>query len=300
MHLYPDAEARELRLEAAAFFGCRKGQIIAGNGSDEIIDLICRAFLRPGDEVLIPAVTFSYYAIAAGACGAQVRSAPMQDLAIDVEALIRAVGKETRIIFVANPNNPTGTHLSAAQMRYLLQALPAHVLVVVDEAYAAFARAPDFEGALGLLETHPNLIVMNTLSKSHGLAGLRIGFGFMGESLHDLIMRIKPPFNMNLLAITAGRAALADRDFLEATLELTWKGIDQLRRGCAALGLPCGETQTNFALVHLGGRARGVYDALLERGIITRHMPVLEEYLRVSVGLPDENAAFLEHLKEVL
>lgn len=302
VYLYPDAAATELRQAAAAHFGCRMEEIIAGNGSDEIIDFVCRAFLSPGDEVLIPACTFSYYRIAALACGARVIPTPMQGMDINADGLARALAEhpEAKLIFLANPNNPTGTYLPRAALMHLAELTPPETLLVIDEAYSAFARAEDFASALPLIASQENVIVINTLSKSHGLAGMRVGFGLASAYLVDLLWRVKPPFNLNLPAIKAGAAALSDAGFLKRTLELTWEGLDFLYDACARLGLGYVASQTNFVLVHIGTQAPLVYEALLARGIITRHIPDLPEYLRVSVGLPEENRAFVAHLEEIL
>lgn len=301
-HLYPDPDSRDLREAAGSFFGCSAEDIIAGNGSDEIIDIVCRAYLRPGDEVIIPACTFSYYRIAALVCGATVKSSPMDRHLIDVKGIQDAIGGSTRIIFVANPNNPTGTLLDSERIGSLLSHVPEHVLLVIDEAYAAFVREKGFSGASRLIHDHPNLITVHTLSKSHGLAGLRVGFGIASKALRDDLMRIKPPFNVNILAQKAGTAALRDHDFLNKTLATTWKGMDMLYAAFGRLGLEYTTSHTNFVLVRIGTRAREVYESLLKRGIITRYMANtgLDEHIRVSVGLPDENQAFVSALEEAL
>ena len=304
LHLYPDAAARELRQAAAEYFLCGTENIIAGNGSDEIIDMICRAFLSPGDKVVIPECTFSYYRIAALACGAEIIRTPMDGMRIDAASIVHALAGEeqVKLVFLANPNNPTGTYLDSETLGRLIAGVPADAILVIDEAYAAFARATDFDSALPLIETHPNIIVIKTLSKSHGLAGLRVGFGLADQSMIDLLGRVKPPFNLNLLAIKAGTAALSDKGFVQETLELTWNGLDYLERECSRLGLTCVPSQTNFVLVHVGPAAERVYGELLQRGIITRYLtePELAEYLRISIGLPHENALLIANLEDIL
>lgn len=301
-HLYPDPDSRSLRRAAARFFGCRPEQVVAGNGSDEIIDLVCRAFLRPGDTVVIPACTFSYYGIAARACGAKVAYAPMRGHDIDVDGIRGSLDSNTRIVFVANPNNPTGTCLDRQEVHHLVRDTPRNVLVVMDEAYGAFARSPGFLSCVGLVEDHPNLVTVHTLSKSHGLAGMRIGFGIAHEEVLRHMLRIKPPFNVNHLAQKAGEAALGDDDFLKHTLKITWEGLDTLYAAFDRLGLSYVRSQTNFVMVHIGERAPAIYEALLRKGIITRSMASfgLGEYLRVSIGTPEETGAFIAALEEVL
>jgi len=301
-HLYPDPDSRALRAAASRFFGCEPERIIAGNGSDEIIDFLCRAYLTREDEVIIPSCTFSYYRIASLACGAKVVPASMKEHRIDAGSILDAVSFRTKIIFVANPNNPTGTYLKAGELMSLAEAVPPQVMLVVDEAYGAFARNKDFLSAIRLTEKHPNLVTVHTLSKSHGLAGLRIGFGIAARPVMDTLLRIKPPFNVNFLAQKAGEAALSDAAFLEQTLANTWESLDFLYASFERIGLAYIPSQTNFVLVKIGSRARTVYEELLKKGIITRFMTNigLDEYIRVSVGLPGENQAFIAALSEVL
>jgi len=302
MHLYPDPEAVGLRKSAAAFFRCRPEQIVAGNGSDEIIDLLCRAYLEPGDEVIIPSLTFSYYRIASLVCGAQVVSASMKDNAIWADDILERVSAKTKLIFVANPNNPTGTCLGKDEIMKLVSCIPTETLLVIDEAYAAFVREKDFIRATDLINEHGNVVSIYTLSKSHGLAGVRIGFCVAAESVIGTLNRIKPPFNMNILALKAGEAALSDDEFLARTLETTWQGLDYLYEQIERLGLSYIPAQTNFVLIRIGDRCKEIYEGLLMRGIITRSMTSfgLDEYLRVTVGLPWENEAFVKALSEIL
>jgi len=304
VHIYPDAAAYELRQAAAGYFHCGTENIIAGNGSDEIIDMVCRAYLAPGDKIVIPECTFSYYRIAALACGAEIIRTSMNDMRIDASAIENAMTGEGRIklVFLANPNNPTGTYLNRETMDRLMARIPAGTLLIIDEAYAAFARAADFASTVPLIAAHPNIVVINTLSKSHGLAGLRVGFGLADQPIIDILERVKPPFNLNLLAVKAGTAALSDNTFVQETLALTWNGLDYLERECSRLGLACVPSQTNFVLVHVGSSARRVYEELLHRGIITRFLtePGLAEYLRISIGLPHENEALIANLENIL
>lgn len=301
-HLYPDPDAKDLRASAARFFGCKPEDIIAGNGSDEIIDLICRAYLRPGDEVVIPECTFSYYAIASRACGGEVKGASMRGHHIDIGGIKASVSPRTRIIFVANPNNPTGTCLNRDEVSELVSRVPGGVLIVMDEAYSAFVRQADFQGCTGLVHQHENLITVHTLSKSHGLAGLRVGFGIASGFLLKNMQRIKPPFNVNYLAQKAGEAALGDDDFLKKTLKITWAGLDRLYQAFDRLGITYIPSQTNFVMAHIGKDASRVYGELLKKGIITRSMASfgLHEHIRVSIGTPEENDAFVAALEEVL
>jgi histidinol-phosphate aminotransferase len=301
-HLYPDPDSKNLRTAAARFFACNVEDIVAGNGSDEIIDLICRAYLKPGDEVIIPSCTFSYYRIASLACGAQVVASPMKDHCIDITGIKAALSPKTKVIFIANPNNPTGTYLKGDDLLSLANAVPEDVLVVIDEAYGAFARTKDYLSAISLTQSRSNLITIHTLSKSHGLAGLRVGFGIASKAILNAVLRIKPPFNVNILAQKAGEAALNDDTFFKKTLSNTWDSLDAFYAAFERLGLSYVRSQTNFVLVHIGKDSSRVYEDLLKRGIITRYIANigLDEYLRVSIGLPGENNAFIDALEEVL
>ncbi|MEA2102185.1 MAG: histidinol-phosphate transaminase [Thermodesulfobacteriota bacterium] len=301
-HLYPDPDARTLRTMAAAYLGCTNDMVIAGNGSDEIIDLLCRAFIAHSDEIIVPECTFSYYEIAAMACGASIVKTGMKGMDIDILKIEEAIGPRTRMIFIANPNNPTGAYLNKDKILYLIKICPKNIIIVLDQAYAAFTRAKDFIDGIDLINGHDNLIVMHTLSKSHGLAGLRIGFGIAGKPIIENMRRIKPPFNLNLIALEAGKAALDDNGFLERTLSLTWQGLDYLYSECSRLGLEYIPSQTNFVLIRIGPRAVDIYEELLKKGIITRYMGSygLDEYLRISVGLKEENMRFVAALQEAL
>jgi len=302
MHLYPDPDATDLKASAALFFRCDPEQIIAGNGSDENIDLLCRAYLEPGDEVIIPECTFSYYRIASLVCGAQITTTGMKDFTIDADDILRKVSSATKMVFIANPNNPTGTCLTRDEVMRLVSGIPPETLLVLDEAYAAFVRDKNFMSAVSLINDHANIAVISTLSKSHGLAGVRVGFCMAGESIIGTLARIKPPFNMNILALKGGEAALRDSEFLQKTLATNWNGLDSLYGRIEKLGLACIPSQTNFVLIRIGEHSERVYEDLLKKGIITRSMKSfgLEGYLRVTIGLPAENDAFLKALEKVL
>ena len=301
-HLYPDPDSHELRIAAAGFFSCKPDQVITGNGSDEILDLICRAYISPGDEVIIPGCTFSYYRIASLACGARIIDTAMTEHSIDIDSIEKAVNRNTKIVFIANPNNPTGTYIGMDDLIRLIEIIPKTALLVMDEAYAAFARSSDFMSAVSLINDHANIVTVHTLSKSHGLAGLRVGFATAGESIMKNLLRIKPPFNVNILAQKAGVAALSDRNFFNRTLENTWHGLDYFYSSLDELGLDYIRSHTNFVLIRIGQGAQNVYEGLLKRGIITRFMASygMDEYIRVSVGLPHENEAFISNLSELL
>jgi histidinol-phosphate aminotransferase len=301
-HLYPDPEAGSLREAAAGFLGCPPANVIAGNGSDEIIDLVCRAYLRPGDSVVIPECTFSYYTIAAKACGAVIRPARMRGHAIDPDDIAAKAVPGTRMVFVANPNNPTGSCMGKDEVMGLVRGIPADCLLLMDEAYAAFVRREDFMGCARLAPQIPNLVCVHTLSKSHGLAGLRVGFAVSSRGVTETLLRIRPPFNVNVMAQKAGAAALVDHEFLRRTLKTTWDAIDRLQEVFSELGIGYEPSQANFVMARIGPDARRIYEGLLRKGIITRFMDSfgLSEHIRVSAGTPEEIGAFIEALREVL
>jgi histidinol-phosphate aminotransferase len=299
-HLYPDPMAAELKAAASEFFGFPMENIITGNGSDEIIDFICRAYLNPGDKVVIPACTFSYYRIASLASGASIIETPMDRMRIDTNGMLSGILSGAKIAFLANPNNPTGTYTGRNELINLCEKIPSETILVLDEAYAAFARADDFMSGLKIIKERPNVVVINTLSKSHGLAGIRVGFAIAQKEIIDTLYKVKPPFNMNLLAIKAGAEALKDRDFLRLTLDTTWKGLDYLYSSFSRLGIDFINSHTNFVLLKIGPDARSIYEELLKRGLITRFISGLPEYIRVSVGLEEENRSFIHELEDIL
>jgi histidinol-phosphate aminotransferase len=292
--------ALELKCEASRYFGLPQENIITGNGSDEIIDFICKAYLNPGDKVAIPSRTFSYYKIAALACGGVIVDTKMKGMDIDADSILSVCRSGVKIAFLANPNNPTGTYLSTEKLFKIAESIPEETILVVDEAYGAFARADDFASGLGLINKRPNVIVISTLSKSHGLAGMRIGFALAQKPIIDTLYKVKPPFNMNILAIKAGAHALNDDNFLKLSLETTWKGLDYLYSSFDRLGLEYVPSQTNFVLVRLGAKAREVYDELLKKGIITRYISAFNEYLRISIGTSEENRIFVAELENII
>jgi histidinol-phosphate aminotransferase len=224
----------------------------------------------------------------------------MKDHCIDITGIEAALSPKTKVIFIANPNNPTGTYLKGNELLSL--AVPENVLVVIDEAYGAFARANDYLSAISLAQSRSNLITIHTLSKSHGLAGIRVGFGIASKAIINTMLRIKPPFNVSILAQKSGEAALNDDTFFKKTLSHTWDSLDTLYAAFERLGLSYIRSQTNFVLVHIGKGSPRVYEDLLKKGIITRYITNigLDEYLRVSIGLPGENNAFIGALEEVL
>ncbi|MGC9239384.1 MAG: histidinol-phosphate transaminase [Acidithiobacillus sp.] len=300
--LYPEGAVPQLRQALAEALQLDPRQLIFGNGSDQIIELLCRAFAGPGREVILSQYAFAAYGIAARSVGATVREAPAQAFAHDLDAMAGLINGHTRLIFIANPNNPTGTWWRAAELERFLASVPAHALVVIDEAYAELMEDPQYPDALAFLSRFENVVVLRTFSKAYGLAGLRCGYGVARAGLIALLERMRQPFNVNTLAQVAALAALGDRAHLAATRDNNRLGLQQLQRGLLALGLTTLPAAGNFITFFAPGGGRQVYEALLRRGVIVRPLEPygLSEYLRVSVGTPEENQRFLQSLGEVL
>ncbi|MFZ5467085.1 MAG: histidinol-phosphate transaminase [Pseudomonadota bacterium] len=310
VHLYPDGSGYALKRALAGQLGVDVENITLGNGSNDVLDLIARAFLGEGRGAVFSEYAFAVYPISTQAVGgiAQLAKAlpadhSHQPLGHDLEAMRRAVDDRTRVVFLANPNNPTGTWLGREELRDFIASLPARVLVVVDEAYIEYVdEDAGFPNAIEWLDAFPNLIVTRTFSKIHGLAGLRVGYAVSNPQVADVLNRVRQPFNVGLLSLEAARAALADPGHVSRTRELNRAGLAQVREGLAALGLSALPSFGNFLCIDMRRPAMPVYDGLLREGVIVR--PVgnygLPNFLRVSIGTEAENARFLAALGKVL
>ena len=310
VHLYPDGNGYKLKQALANKLGVSLDSITLGNGSNDVLDLIARAFLGPGRGAVFSEYAFAVYAISTQAVGgiAQIAKAlpathPQQPYGHDLSALRAAVNEQTRVVFLANPNNPTGTWVEEEALYAFIASLPADVLVVVDEAYIEFVDDElDFPNALAWLGEFPNLVVTRTFSKIHGLAGLRVGYALSHPHVAEVLNRVRQPFNANLLALEAACAALDDDEHVRRTRELNSAGLLHVRAGLAALGLGALPSMGNFLCVDMQRPAHHAYDALLRHGVITR--PVggygLPNHLRVSIGSEAENQRFLTALRLVM
>jgi len=303
LNRYPEDSCHHLRAELAEALGVSSEQLIFGAGSDEVLDLLGRCFLGPGDDLVFPWPSFAMYPIVAASQGARAIQVPLDaSLRADPDALIRAVTPRTRLLFLANPNNPTGTSISADAFAQLLQRVPPDVVIAADEAYVEYVRRPDFPDSLAWLRKRRTLVVLRTFSKIYGLAGLRVGFGVGDPELISLLARARHPFNVNTLAQAAARGALRDPEHVARVRALTHSGLEFLERGLRDLGLGFAQSDANFLLVEVGPRAAELYERLLRRGVITR--PVsgfgLDRHLRVTIGLPEENKRFLDALAKEL
>jgi histidinol-phosphate aminotransferase len=298
---YPDGGGFVLKRALSAKLGIAPDQITLGNGSNDILEFAARAFVAPGDEVVFSEHTFAFYPIVTQAVGGRARVVPARAWGNDLDAMQRAVGERTKLVFIANPNNPTGTWVTRDALREFLAALPAHVVVVLDEAYFDYVEDADYPDGIALLAQCPRLIVARTFSKAYGLAGLRVGYGVSTPTLADMLNRVRQPFNVNSLALVAASAALDDTPHLEQTRVINRAGMRQLVEGCGGLGLDYIPSAGNFLCIKVGQGAT-VYEALLRQGVIVRPIANygMPEYLRVTIGLPEENQRFLTALQTVL
>lgn len=303
MTRYPDAAGFRLKAALRERFGLSSDRLTLGNGSNELISLAARVFVRPGDQIIYSEYSFIAYAIAARFVNAEPVVVPAKDSGHDLAAMAAAVTDKTRLIFLANPNNPTGTWFTRDELARFMSAVPSRVIVVLDEAYTEYVDpAAGLPDGLQLLDDYPNLIVLRTFSKAYGLAGLRVGFAAADAAVTDLLNRVRDPFNVNIPALASAEAALFDVEHLAKTLEVNRQGVAQLQEGLQRLGLESLPTQGNFLLLDLKRPAQPVFDLLLREGVIPRPLAPygLNEHLRVTVGLAEENRRFLAALEKVL
>lgn len=306
---YPDGNGFELKTALAARLGVSMAALTLGNGSNDVLELVARAFLTPEHEAVFAAHAFAVYPIVTQAVGATARVAPANppDHAMpyghDPATLLGHINDHTRVLFIANPNNPTGTWLNSAELEALLAAVPERVIVVVDEAYGEYVdAAADCPDALRWLERFPNLVVTRTFSKVYGLAGLRVGYAVSHPAVADVLNRVRQPFNVNSLALVAATAALEDSEHLARSQRLNRAGMQQLQDACRAWGLRWLPSVGNFLCIDMQRPGRDVFLELLKRGVITR--PVdnygLPNFLRISIGSTAENARCIDALSDVL
>ena len=299
---YPDGSGFRLKAKLAERFGLRSEQITLGNGSNDIIDLVARCWLAPGRNAVFSAHAFAAYPICTQAVGAESRVVPAIDYGHDLDGMLEAIDDHTGVVFVANPNNPTGTWFDARALESFLDRVPEAVLVVLDEAYIEFTEGDELPNGLNYLDRYPNLLVSRTLCKAYGLAGLRVGYAASSPQIADVLNRVRQPFNVNSLALTAACVALDDQAYLAEGRRLNRAGMAQLEKGLAELGLRWIPSRGNFLAVDLGRDAAPINAGLLREGVIVR--PVagygMPTFLRVSIGTEQENARFLEALRVVL
>lgn len=298
LHRYPDGGGFRLRQALADRWKVTIEQIILGNGSDEILGLLARTFLAPGDEAVMADHTFVIYKMEVTAAHGRAVLVPLVNWTHDLDAMANAITPKTRIVFLCNPNNPTGTMVSADAVAQFMARVPENVLVVFDEAYVEYVRDPYFPDSLAYVAQGRNVIVLRTFSKIYGLAGLRIGYGITTPEITNGLNRVRPPFNANTLAQRAALAALSDDEHVLKSRTVNAAGMQQVESGLRALGFASIPSQANFVYFDVKRDGRRVFDALLHLGVIVRHIE--GTMLRVTIGQPDENQVFLDALKQVL
>ena len=298
LHRYPDATCGALRQRLATQWRVDPASIIVGNGSDELIVLALRAFVDPGDHVVVARPTFLIYELQAAACGAEVTAVPLRNFRYDLPAMKAAIRPQTKLVFIANPDNPTGTYVTKKEFEAFLNGLPPEIIVFMDEAYYEFVEAADYPQTLSSLG-RASLIITRSFSKAYGLAGLRVGYGIAEPSVIRAMDAVREPFNVNLLAQAAAAAALDDHAFLERTRRMVREGRALLMKELSRLGLRCVPSVTNFLLVDAGPKAPQIAQALLRAGVIVREMSAwgLGGHLRVTIGTSAEHQRLLRALK---
>ncbi|THB65044.1 MAG: histidinol-phosphate transaminase [Spirochaetaceae bacterium] len=301
--VYPDSRGAALVKAIAEHLGQGELEqnIILGNGSDEIIGMAASAYIEPGSNAIIARPTFSQYAYAVRLFGGDIQFIDLDEGRHNLKAMAAAVNQKTRIVFLCNPNNPTGTYFSQTELLAFLASIPSRVLVVLDEAYCEFATAKDYPQSIPLLDQYPNLLILRTFSKLHGLAALRLGYGLASPEIIELFLRIKQPFNVNSLAMAAGQAAIKDRNFQQRTLEMNRQGMAYLTDQLDQLGYDYYPSQSNFICIHTDHSADEIYQHMLGYGITIRSLRSfgMEQAIRVTVGPQKALEAFITGLKEL-
>lgn len=302
LNRYPDGDCYYLRQALAKHLHVRPQQLIFGNGSDELIVFAVRAFVRPGDEVVIAKPSFLIYDIASRVEGAKVKAVALKAFRYDLAQMKKAVTKKTKIIFLGNPDNPAGTYFTKRQVQEFLKRLRKNILVFIDEAYYEYVTAKDYVDSLNLLKAHKNIIVTRTFSKMYGLAGLRIGYGVADEEVVDILNRVREPFNINSIAQVAAIACLKDKAYYRGIAQSIEKERQFIYSSLTKSGLHFEPSCTNFILIKLKHNATEVAKALLKKGIIIRDMSAwgIKGYIRVTIGTRAENRKFIKALEEIV
>ncbi len=298
---YPDSSGYYLKRRLARFFSLEPGNIVLGNGSDELIDIIIKAFVEEGEHILISDTAFLEYKIISSVNARGVVTVPLKYFKYDLDAIKRKINDKTKVVFIANPNNPTGTYVTKYEIDEFLKGLPDKVLVVLDEAYDAFIDVDDFPVSLRYIK-RKNVLVLKTFSKSYGLAGLRIGYCLGNPELISYLERARQPFNVNFLALEAAAAALDDKKFFSKTRAVILSGKEYLYKNISQMGLAYVSSVANFILIDVGKDGFTVFKEMLKYGVIVRDMRQygLKNYIRVTIGTKKENIRFVRVLKKIL
>lgn len=302
VNLYPDASNYELKKALSEHMGVSTDRIFCGTGSDLLIRVICSLFVNPGDETIMPEVSFQRYEDSTQLMGGKIVKIPMKNHGIDIEKTIKAVNEKTRIVWLCTPNNPTGPVLTSEELFSALNRIPGNVVIVVDEAYREYVTDNRYPDTIPLLDKYENMIILRTFSKAYGLAGLRLGYGIASQEITQYMNTIIGPFDANIIAQAAAIAALRDKDFLRRVIEENTKGKHYFYNEFDRMGLEYIITEANFIMVNLGTDDKSAFRELLRRGIITRpgHLFGMNEWLRVSIGTMPQNMRFISELEKVL
>jgi histidinol-phosphate aminotransferase len=299
LYRYPDGNGFVLKQALSKKLRVDMNTITLGNGSDEILGLIARAFATFESTILFSKYSFVVYPLVTQAIGATAIVVPTKNWGCDLEQMAQRITTNTKVIFIANPNNPTGTWVNKIELQTFLERIPNHIIVVIDEAYYEYAREnQNYPNSLEWLPKYPNLIITRTFSKAYGLAGLRVGYAISHPDIADILNRVRPPFNVNVLALKAATVALQDDEHVQNSVKMNQQGMEQLVTACESLGLEYIPSLCNFIMVKVGNGAK-IYEKLLQQGIITRPLPI-PEYLRISIGNEKENESLIEALQNFL
>lgn len=302
LNRYPDGDAFYLKHKLAVRLSVNPENLIFGNGSNEVIEIVARTFMKPGDEAVMGEFAFIVFPIVTQAVGAKAIISPTPDLTHNLRDMFERITPKTKAVFIANPNNPTGTMVRREEVEWFLERVPEDIIVVIDEAYFDYVDDPDYPNSLDYQNLGKSIITVRTFSKIYGLAGLRLGFGVSSKEIISYMNRVREPFNVNSLAQVAAISALDDGEHVERSRRINREGLDYLSRELTKLNLPFAPSFTNFILVDLGFDPTPVYNALLKEGVIVRPVGAyrLKTHLRVTVGLPEENERFIRAIKKVL
>ena len=302
LNRYPDGDAFYLKHRLSERLSVKPANLIFGNGSNEVIEIVARTFMKPGDEAVMGEFAFIVFPIVTQAVGAQTIISPMPDLTHNLRDMFARITPRTKAVFIANPNNPTGTMVQREEFEWFLERVPEDIVVLVDEAYFDYVGDPDYPNSLDYLGVGKSIITVRTFSKIYGLAGLRLGFGVSSAEIISYMNRVREPFNVNSLAQVGALAALDDEAHVARSRQINREGSDYLSRELEKMNLTFAPSFTNFILVDLGSDPIRVYNALLKEGVIVR--PVinygLKTHIRVTIGLPEENERFVRAIRKVL
>jgi histidinol-phosphate aminotransferase len=301
--LYPDGSGFELKAALSKRYGISSDQIVLGNGSNDVLELAARVFLKPGASAVYSQHAFAVYPLVTQAVGASGIKVPALKYGHDLDAMLDAITPETRVVFIANPNNPTGTLLAAGDLLQFLQRVSPDVLVVLDEAYNEYLPDTAKADSITWLNRFPNLLITRTFSKAYGLAGIRVGFGLVSQEVAGLMNRVRQPFNVNSIGLVAAVAALGDVEFVKRSYALNWAGMMQVTTGLRRLSIEYIPSYGNFISFRVKrGNAGAIYQSLLRQGVIVRPIGIYEmpEHLRVTIGLESQNQKFLQSLEVAL